>query len=106
MVTVALAVVVRTRKPLSTQSTKYVRSLKASYVPVTDVYKRQDYAGASRGVEDAAPYKVCAVGDRATKPGACMALATRKGHAASVRRQSRQRLRSERRYRRNRCVPF
>ena len=65
-----------------------------------------DYAGASRGVEDAAPYKVCAVGDRATKPGACMALATRKGHAASVRRQSRQRLRSERRYRRNRCVPL
>ena len=34
------------------------------------------------------------------------ALATRKGHAASVRRQSRQRLRSERRYRRNRCIPF
>ena len=30
------------------------------------------------------------------------ALTTRKGHAASVRRQSRQRLRSERRYRRNR----
>ena len=28
------------------------------------------------------------------------------GHAASVRRQSRQRLRSERRYRRNRCVPL
>ena len=28
------------------------------------------------------------------------------GHAASVRRQSRQRLRSERRYRRNRCAPF
>ena len=46
---------------------------------------------------------------------ACMALATRKGHAASVRRQSRQRLRSERRYiflsrsrryRRNRSVRF
>ena len=35
-----------------------------------------------------------------------MALATRKGHAASVRRQSRQRLRSERRYRRNRLVRF
>ena len=44
-----------------------------------------------------------------------MALATRKGHAASVRRQSRQRLRSERRYiflsrsrryRRNRSVRF
>ena len=35
-----------------------------------------------------------------------MALTTRKGHAASVRRQSRQRLRSERRYRRNRCAPF
>ena len=29
---------------------------------------------------------------------ACKALTTRKGHAASVRRQSRQRLRSERRY--------
>ena len=35
-----------------------------------------------------------------------MALPTRKGHAASVRRQSRQRLRSERRHRRNRCLPF
>ena len=35
-----------------------------------------------------------------------MALTARKGHAASVRRQSRQRLRSERRYRRNRCVRF
>ena len=35
-----------------------------------------------------------------------MALTTRKGHAASVRRQSRQRLRSERRYRRNWCIPF
>ena len=35
-----------------------------------------------------------------------MALATRKGHAASVRRQSRQRLRSERRYRRNRFLRF
>ena len=34
------------------------------------------------------------------------ALATRKGHAASVRRQSRQRLRSERRYRRNWCMPL
>ena len=34
------------------------------------------------------------------------ALNTRKGHAASVRRQSRQRLRSERRYRRNWCTPF
>ena len=34
------------------------------------------------------------------------ALTTRKGHAASVRRQSRQRLRSERRYRRNRSVRF
>ena len=33
---------------------------------------------------------------------ACKALAARKGHAASVRRQSRQWLRSERRYRRNR----
>ena len=40
MVTVALAVVVRTRKPLSTQSTKYVRSLKASYVPVTPEYTK------------------------------------------------------------------
>ena len=29
-----------------------------------------------------------------------------KGHASSVRQQSRQRLRSERRYRRNWCVPF
>ena len=35
-----------------------------------------------------------------------MAVTTRKGHAASVRRQSRQRLRSDRRYRRNRCIPF
>ena len=35
-----------------------------------------------------------------------MALATRKGHAASVKRQSRQRLRRERRYRRNRSVRF
>ena len=34
------------------------------------------------------------------------ALAPRKGDAASVRRQSRQRLRSERRYRRNWCAPF
>ena len=36
----------------------------------------------------------------------CMALTTRKGYAASVRRQSRQRLRSERRYRRNWFVRF
>ena len=36
----------------------------------------------------------------------CMALTTRKGHAASVRRQSRQRLRSERRYRRNWFLRF
>ena len=35
-----------------------------------------------------------------------MALTTRKGYAASVRRQSRQRLRSDRRYRRNWCIPF
>ena len=35
-----------------------------------------------------------------------MALTTRKGHAASVRRQSRQRLRSDRRYRRNWYIPF
>ena len=34
------------------------------------------------------------------------ALTARKGHAASVRRQSRQRLRRERRYRRNRSVRF
>ncbi len=34
------------------------------------------------------------------------ALTARKGHAASVRRQSRQRLRSERRYRHNRSVRF
>ena len=34
------------------------------------------------------------------------AVTTRKGHAASVRRQSRQRLRRERRYRRNRSVRF
>ena len=34
------------------------------------------------------------------------ALTARKGHAASVRRQSRQRLRSERRYRRKRSVRF
>ena len=34
------------------------------------------------------------------------ALAPRKGYAASVRRQSRQRLRSDRRYRRNRSVRF
>ena len=37
---------------------------------------------------------------------ASKAVTTRKGHAASVRRQSRQRLRSDRRYRRNRCVLF
>ena len=43
---------------------------------------------------------------RAAKPTACKALNPRKGDAASVRRQSRQRLRSERRYRRNRCVPL
>ena len=36
----------------------------------------------------------------------CMALTTRKGYAASVRRQSRQRLRSERRYRRNWFLRF
>ena len=35
-----------------------------------------------------------------------MALTPRKGDAASVRRQSRQRLRSERRYRRNRFLRF
>ena len=35
-----------------------------------------------------------------------MALTARKGHAASVRRQSRQRLRSDRRYRRNRFLRF
>ena len=35
-----------------------------------------------------------------------MAITPRKGDAASVRRQSRQRLRSERRYRRNRLVRF
>ena len=35
-----------------------------------------------------------------------MAVTTRKGHAASVRRQSRQRLRSDRRYRRNRFLRF
>ena len=34
------------------------------------------------------------------------ALTARKGHAASVRRQSRQRLRSDRRYRRNRFLRF
>ena len=49
---------------------------------------------------------VCAVSGSATKPTACKALTTRKGHAASVRRQSRQRLRRERRYRRNRLVRF
>ena len=43
---------------------------------------------------------------RAAKPTACKALNPRKGDAASVRRQSRQRLRSERRYRRNRLVRF
>ena len=35
-----------------------------------------------------------------------MAVTPRKGDAASVRRQSRQRLRSDRRYRRNRCISF
>ena len=35
-----------------------------------------------------------------------MAVTTRKGHAASVRRQSRQRLRSDRRYRRNRFLRY
>ena len=40
-----------------------------------------------RGVEDAAPYKACSVGDCATKFMACMAL-------------------TERRYRRNRCILF
>ena len=34
------------------------------------------------------------------------AVTTRKGYAASVRQQSRQRLRSDRRYRRNWCIPF
>ena len=34
------------------------------------------------------------------------AVSDRQGHAASVRRQSRQRLRSDRRYRRNRCIPL
>ena len=43
---------------------------------------------------------------RAAKPTACKALNPRKGDAASVRRQSRQRLRSERRYRRNRFSRF
>ena len=43
---------------------------------------------------------------RAAKPTACKALNPRKGDAASVRRQSRQRLRSERRYRRNWSVRF
>ena len=43
---------------------------------------------------------------RAAKPTACKALNPRKGDAASVRRQSRQRLRRERRYRRNRLVRF
>ena len=43
---------------------------------------------------------------RAAKPTACKALNPRKGDAASVRRQSRQRLRSERCYRRNWCIPF
>ena len=42
----------------------------------------------------------------AAKPTACKALNPRKGDAASVRRQSRQWLRSERRYRRNRLVRF
>ena len=52
------------------------------------------------------PYKGRCGRRGATKPTTCKALTTRKGHAASVRRQSRQRLRSERRYRRNRRVPF
>ena len=43
---------------------------------------------------------------RAAKPTACKALNPRKGDAASVRRQSRQRLRSEHRYRCNRLVRF
>ena len=43
---------------------------------------------------------------RAAKPTACKALNPRKGDAASVRRQSRQRLRRERRYRCNRLVRF
>ena len=43
---------------------------------------------------------------RAAKPTACKAVNPRKGDAASVRRQSRQRLRSDRRYRRNWCIPF
>ena len=47
-----------------------------------------------------------AVGEAAGNLRVPMAVTTRKGHAASVRRQSRQRLRSDRRYRRNRCVPF
>ena len=47
-----------------------------------------------------------AVGEAAGNLRVSMAVTTRKGHAASVRRQSRQRLRSDRRYRRNRCVPF
>ena len=43
---------------------------------------------------------------RAAKPTACKAVTPRKGDAASVRRQSRQRLRSDRRYRRNWFVRF
>ena len=42
------------------------------------------------------PYKGRCGRRGATKPTTCKALTTRKGHAASVRRQSRQRLRSER----------
>ena len=52
------------------------------------------------------PYKGRCGRRGATKPTTCKALTTRKGHAASERRQSRQRLRSERRYKRNRRVPF
>ena len=59
-----------------------------------------------RGVEDAAPYKACAVDIVHGNLQLPKALNPRKGDAASVRRQSRQRLRSERRYRRNRLVRF
>ena len=59
-----------------------------------------------RDVEDAAPYKACAVDIVHGNLQLPKALTTRKGHAASVRRQSRQRLRSERRYRRNWRTPF
>ena len=47
-----------------------------------------------------------AVGEAAGNLRVPMAVTTRKGHAASVRRQSRQRLRSDRRYRRNRFLRF